>query len=256
MGNATGGNINIVGSDVSGANVALGAKNQVNIVSATDTAESHSTNKSSSGSIGISYGAQGFGVSASASKAKGNSDSVSATQVNSHISGTDSVTIVSGGDTSILGGVVTGGKVAANVGGDLNLQSRQDTEEFHARQESKGGGFSISQGGGSASFSASKGKADGSYANVTEQTAIRAGEGGFDITVKGNTDLDGAVISSTATADKNSLTTGTLSWNDVRNHSDFSATSVGISAGGAFGGPVGQSNSGPTSGKIPVASVR
>ncbi|ESJ26718.1 filamentous hemagglutinin [Cupriavidus sp. HPC(L)] len=248
-GNRTAGNINIVGSDVSATNVALGAKNEVNIVSATDTAESHSTNKSSSGSIGISYGAQGFGVSASASKAKGNSDSVSTTQVNSHISGTDSVAIVSGGDTNILGGVVTGGKVAANVGGDLNLQSRQDTEEVHARQESKGGGFSISQGGGSASFSASKGKADGSYANVTEQTAIRAGDGGFDITVKGNTDLDGAVISSTATADKNSLTTGTLSWNDVRNHSDFSATSFGLSAGGAFGGPVGQSKSGPTSGK-------
>ncbi|MBB2919324.1 filamentous hemagglutinin [Cupriavidus alkaliphilus] len=247
-GNQTAGNLNIVGSDVSAAKVALSAKRDVNIVSATDTEESHSTNKSSSASVGISYGAQGFGVSASASKAKGNSDSAGATQVNSHVTGSDTVTIASGNDTTILGGVVSGSKVSADVGGDLNLASRQDTQEMHARQQSMGGGFSISQGGGSASFSASKGKADGSYANVSEQSSIRAGHGGFDIQVKGNTDLKGGVIASTGGADKNRLTTGTLSWSDVQNRSDYRATSGGISAGGAFGSPVGQSNSGPTSG--------
>lgn len=249
QGNRTAGNLDIVGSDVSAANVALGARNDVNIVSATDAAASHSTNKSSSASVGVSMGAQGFGVSASASKAKGNSDSVGTTQVNSHVTGSESVTVVSGHDTNVLGGVISGGKVMADVGGNLNIASRQDTEEMHARQQSMGGGFSISQGDGSASLSASKGKADGSYASVTEQSGIRAGDGGFDITVKGNTDLTGAVIASTAKPDENRLTTGTLTWSDVQNHSDFSATSGGISAGGAVGNPLGQSNSGPTSGK-------
>ncbi len=247
-GNQTAGDLNVVGSDISAAKVGLTARNDVNIVSATDTEESHSTNKSSSASVGISYGTQGFGVSASGSKAKGNSDSVGATQVNSHVRGSDAVSIESGNDTNILGGVVSGGKVSADVGGDLNIASRQDTQEMHARQQSMGGGFSISQGGGSASFSASSGKADGSYANVSEQSGIRAGDGGFDITVKANTDLKGAVIASTATPEKNNLTTGTLTWSDVQNHSDFSATSGGIAAGGAFGSPVGQSNSGLTSG--------
>ncbi|MEN7530765.1 hemagglutinin repeat-containing protein [Cupriavidus sp. DL-D2] len=249
-GNKTTGNLDIIGSDISATKVGLGAKGDVNIVSATDTYESHSTNKSSSGTIGVSYGAQGFGVSASASASKGNSDTTGTTQVNSHITGSESVSILSGNDTNILGGVVSGGKVSADVGGNLNLASRQDTEESRARQQSVGGGLSFSQGGGvSGSFSASKGKSDGSYANVTEQTGILAGDGGFDIHVKGNTDLKGAIIASTATEDKNKLSTGTLSWSDIENKSDYSATSLGISGGFTFGPKVDDKKSGQTSGK-------
>nr|WP_318036295.1 hemagglutinin repeat-containing protein [Cupriavidus pampae] len=227
-----------------------GAKGDVNIVSATDTYENHTTNKSSSGSIGVSYGAQGWGVSVSGQMSKGNSDTVGTTQVNSHVTGSESVTIVSGNDTNILGGVVSGGKVSADIGGNLNLASRQDTEESHAEQKSAGGGLSISQGGGaSGSFSASKGKADSSYANVTEQSGILAGDGGFDINVKGNTDLKGAIIASTATEDRNQLTTGTLSWSDIENKSDYSSTSMGVTGGLTFGQKVEDKTSGPTSGK-------
>ena len=38
--------------------------------------------------------------------------------------------------------------------------------------------------------------------SVTEQSGIYAGDGGFDITVGGHTQLDGAVIASTGSADK------------------------------------------------------
>ncbi|CBJ49649.1 hemagglutinin repeat-containing protein [Ralstonia solanacearum] len=248
-GNKTAGDLNIVGSDVNAKQAALKAAHDVNIVSATDTDENHSRNESSSVSVGVSYGfgqgKGGFGVSASASKSKGNSDGTSATQVNSHVNGSESVSIASGNDANVQGGVVSGGKVIADVGGNLNLASRQDTSETHAKQDSMGGGFSISQGGGSASFSASRGRADGTYANVAEQSGIRAGDGGFDINVRGNTDLKGAVIASTATPDKNQLTTGTLTWSDVRNHSEYSADSMGVSMGGTFGG----TNSKPTSGQ-------
>ncbi|WP_231649627.1 hemagglutinin repeat-containing protein, partial [Ralstonia syzygii] len=248
-GNKTGGDLNIVGSDVNAKQAALKAAHDVNIVSATDTDENHSRNESSSASVGVSYGfgqgSAGFGVSASASKSKGNSDGTSATQVNSHVNGSESVSIASGNDTNVQGGVVSGGKVSAEVGGNLNLASRQDTAEMSAKQDSMGGGFSISQGGGSASFSASRGRADGTYANVAEQSGIRAGDGGFDINVKGNTDLKGAVIASTGTPDKNQLSTGTLTWSDVKNHSEYSADSMGVSMGGTFGG----TNSKPTSGQ-------
>ncbi|WP_307844523.1 hemagglutinin repeat-containing protein [Ralstonia syzygii] len=248
-GNKTGGDLNIVGSDVNAKQAALKAAHDVNIVSATDTDENHSRNESSSASVGVSYGfgqgSAGFGVSASASKSKGNSDGTSATQVNSHVNGSESVSIASGNDTNVQGGVVSGGKVSAEVGGNLNLASRQDTAEMSAKQDSMGGGFSISQGGGSASFSASRGRADGTYANVAEQSGIRAGDGGFDINVKGNTDLKGAVIASTGTPDKNQLTTGTLTWSDVRNHSEYSADSFGVSAGFTAGA----TNSKPTSGQ-------
>ncbi|WP_454711883.1 two-partner secretion domain-containing protein [Cupriavidus nantongensis] len=248
-GNQTAGNLNIIGSDVAANKVALGARNDINVVSATDTNESHSTSKSSSASVGISYGAQGFGVSASGSRAKGNADSTGATHVNSHVSGKESVAFVSGNDTNILGATVNGGKVVGDVGGNLNIASRQDTEEMRARQESMGGGFSISQGGGSASVSASKGKASGSYANVSEQSGIYAGDDGFDIRVEGNTDLKGAVIASAGGKDKNRLDTGTLSFSDIQNHSDYSATSFGVSAGITAGSQNEEKSSGPTSGK-------
>ena len=83
--------------------------------------------------------------------------------------------------------------------------------------------FSISQGGGSASFSAQNGHADSNYAGVNEQAGIMAGNGGFDVNVKGNTALTGAVISSTADASKNSLTTGTLTYSDIQNQSHYDA---------------------------------
>ncbi|WP_446718161.1 hemagglutinin repeat-containing protein [Cupriavidus sp. OTU4895] len=247
-GNKTAGNLNIVGSDVSATKVGLGAKGDVNIVSATDTYETHSTNKSSGGSIGVSYGAQGFGVSVSGQMSKGNSDTVGTTQVNSHVTGSESVTIVSGNDTNILGGVVSGGKVSADIGGNLNIASRQDTEVSHAEQKSMGGGLSISQGGAGGSFSASKGKADSNYANVTEQSGIRAGDDGFDLNVKGNTDLKGAIIASTADEDKNKLTTGTLTWSDIENKSDYSGTSMGLTGGLTFGQKVIDKKSGQTAG--------
>ncbi|MDN3370624.1 hemagglutinin repeat-containing protein, partial [Ralstonia pseudosolanacearum] len=126
---------------------------------------------------------------------------------------------------------VNGGKVVANVGGNLNLASQQDTTKASSHQQSMGGGFSISQGGGSASASFTTQNGHSDYKGVQEQTGIYAGTGGFDINVKGNTDLKGAVIASAATPDKNTLTTGTLSFSDIHNHAEYSASSFGLSGG-------------------------
>ncbi len=61
--------------------------------------------------------------------------------------------------------------------------------------------------------------------------------GGYDITVGKHTQLDGAVIVSTATADKNSLDTGTLGWSDIHNQADYKTEhqSVGFNSGGPIG---------------------
>jgi len=229
------GNVNIVGSDVNAKNVLLQANNQVNLRNSTDTDSTRSTNESKSASVGVSYGTGGFGVSASMSKAHGDANSDAQTQNNTHINASDTVTIVSGGDTNIVGANVNANKVLADIGGNLNIASVQDTSHSTSHQESTGGGFSISQGGGSASFSHSSGSASGSYAGVNEQSGIQAGAGGFDINVKGNTDLKGAVIASTATPDKNQLTTGTLTFSDIQNHSDYNASSSGFSLSGSLG---------------------
>ncbi|WJY13387.1 hypothetical protein PCO82_12395 [Pectobacteriaceae bacterium CE90] len=52
-----------------------------------------------------------------------------------------------------------------------------------------------------------------------------------------HTQLDGAVIGSTASADKNRLDTGTLGFNDIHNQAEFETSHVG--GGMSTGGPVG-----------------
>ncbi|WP_174434441.1 hemagglutinin repeat-containing protein [Burkholderia metallica] len=244
------GNVAIVGSNVNANDVILAAKNQVNIVNTTDTDSTRSTNESKSASVGVSVGTGGFGVSAAMSKANGDGNSDLATQNNSHVNAANNVTIISGGDTNIIGSNVKGNQVNADVGGNLNIVSVQDTLTSAAHQSSSGGGFSISQGGASASFSQSKGNASGSYAGVNEQAGIHAGDGGFNINVTGNTDLKGGLIASDADASKNSLTTGSLSFSDIQNQSHYDASSSGFSAGATTGdGGMNYSTHGSTSGK-------
>ncbi|WP_175817458.1 hemagglutinin repeat-containing protein, partial [Burkholderia diffusa] len=244
------GNVTIAGSNVNANDVILAAKNQVNIVDTTDTDSTRSTNESKSASVGVSVGTGGFGVSAAMSKANGDGNSDLAAQNNSHVNAANGVTIISGGDTNIIGSNVKGNQVNADVGGNLNIASVQDTMSSAAHQSSSGGGFSISQGGASASFSQSKGNASGSYAGVNEQAGIQAGDGGFNINVTGNTDLKGGLIASAADASKNSLTTGSLSYSDIQNQSHYDASSSGFSAGATTGdGGMNYSTHGSTSGK-------
>ncbi|SRZ46192.1 filamentous hemagglutinin family outer membrane protein [Escherichia coli] len=76
------------------------------------------------------------------------------------------------------------------------------------------------------------------YDSVQEQTGIFAGRGGFDVTTGQHTQLNGAVIASTATADKNRLDTGTLGFSDTENRADFKTEhqSAGLSTGGSVAG--------------------
>src|SRR5471032_529146 len=129
------------------------------------------------------------------------------------------------------------------------VQSLQDTAQSSAHQQSAGGSVSYSQyGGGSGSFSAQNQNGSSNYASVAEQTGISAGDGGFNIAVKGNTDLKGGIISSTASADQNSLTTGTLTFSDIQNHADYSASTKGISGAMTTGSQSVEKPTGPTSG--------
>jgi filamentous hemagglutinin len=229
------GNLTIQGSSVTAKDVMLEATNRVDLVNSTDRVGTRSTNESKSSSLGVSVGTGGVGVSAAMSRAHGDGNSDAATQNNTRIGASGTVKIVSGGDTNVVGANVSGKKIVADVGGNLNVASVQDTSQSTARQSSVGGGLSAGMSGGSANVSMQKGSASGSYAGVNEQSGIRAGDGGFDITVKGNTDLKGAYIASDATPDKNRLTTGTMSFDDMRNRSEYSASSAGLSAGGGIG---------------------
>ncbi len=234
---ATGSDLNIAGSNVSANDVLLAAKDRINVVNTTDTDSTRSFNSSNSASVGVSFGTNGFGISAAMSNAHGDANSDAAMQNASHITGANGVAISSGGDTNVIGSQIAGTRIAADIGGNLNVTSVQDTTVSAAHQSSVGGGFSISQGsGGGASISAQYGHADGDYAQVKEQAGIYAGDGGFDISVKSDTALTGAVISSVADESKNTLSTGTLTFSDIENHAHYSANSIGVSTGLAGSG--------------------
>ncbi len=76
------------------------------------------------------------------------------------------------------------------------------------------------------------------WQSVAEQTGIFAGKGGVDVTVGEHTQLNGAVIASTADASLNKLDTGTLGFGDIENHADYKVEhqSAGMSTGGGIGG--------------------
>ncbi len=135
------------------------------------------------------------------------------------------------------GAVVAANTVNADVGNNLNIESRQDTSTYKSSSQNIGG--SVTAGAGfSASASYAQAKAKSDHQSVNEQSGIKSKDGGFNIKVANNTDLKGAVIESSdkaITDNKNSLTTGTITTSDINNKAEYSASSmsVGISGGGS-----------------------
>lgn len=116
-----------------------------------------------------------------------------------------------------------------HAGGNLNIESQQDSQKYDEKYTSGGLNVNINYATGvGISGGASNGTTKSDYNSVTDQSGIYAGEGGFNITVDKNTDLKGGVIDSDATPDKNKLTTGTLTWEDVDNKAEYSSKDVGI----------------------------
>lgn len=227
---ATEKDINIKGSDISGEDVSFAAKGDVNITSAKNTNTSSSDSKASSGSIGVSINTSGISdINAGYSKYKGEVKENGTTHTNSTVTANDKLTVESGKDTNISGSKVSGGSVEMHAGGNLNIESQQDSQKYDEKYTSGGLNVNINYATGAGiSGGASSGTTKSDYNSVTDQSGIYAGEGGFNITVDKNTDLKGGVIDSDATPDKNKLTTGTLTWEDVDNKAEYSSKDVGI----------------------------
>ena len=124
--------------------------------------------------------------------------------------------------------------VTGNVGGDLNIASKQDSNSYEEKNTSAGFGIGISVNGKDVPNKtgvfggASKSEIDSKYNSVTEQSGIYAGKEGFDIRVENNTDLKGGIITSEAEADKNKISTGTLTFEDIKNKAEYEAGSIGV----------------------------
>ncbi|HFP9232204.1 TPA: hemagglutinin repeat-containing protein [Raoultella planticola] len=238
------GDLNAVGSQLKAGNdMALSASRDINLVSAENTSLLEGKNDSHGGTVGVGIGVGsggwGISVSASANKGKGSESGNGTTHSETTVDAGNRLSLNSGCDITLTGAQVSGDKVVMDVGRNLTLTSEQDSDRYDSKQQnaSAGGSFTFGSMSGSASVNLSKDKIHSNYDSVVEQTGIFAGKGGYDITVGEHTQLNGAVIGSTATADKNRLDTGTLGWGDIDNRADFKTEhqSVGFSSGGSIG---------------------
>ncbi|HEA8831783.1 TPA: hemagglutinin repeat-containing protein [Escherichia coli] len=238
------GDIVIAGSQLkAGGNTSLDAANDILLSGAANTQKTTGRNSSSGGGVGVSIGAGGNGagisVFASVNAAKGSEKGNGTEWTETTTDSGKTVTINSGRDTVLNGAQVNGNRIIADVGHDLLISSQQDTSKYDSKQTSvaAGGSFTFGSMTGSGYIAASRDKMKSRFDSVAEQTGMFAGDGGFDITVGRHTQLDGAVIASTATPDKNHLDTGTLGFSDLHNEADYKVSHSGISlsGGGSFG---------------------
>ncbi len=243
--NAQSGDITITGSQLkAGKDLSLDAARDITLQSAQNSESTVGKNSSKGGNVGVGIGAGagGYGISVSAgvNAGKGHENGNGLTHTETTLDAGSNLKVTSGRDTTLTGAQASGEKVTVDVGRDLTLQSQQDSDRYDARQQnaSAGGSFTFGSMTGSANVSASKDKLHSNLDSVKEQSGLFAGKGGYDVTVKEHTQLDGAVIASQADKEKNRLDTGTLGWTDIHNQADYSATH----SGGSFstGGPVGK----------------
>ncbi|EJN3762105.1 hemagglutinin repeat-containing protein, partial [Escherichia coli] len=239
------GDLTIQGSQIkAGNNVLLQANRDVNLVSAENTSKLEGKNTSSGGSVGVGVGVGsggwGISVSASANQGKGSEKGNGTTHTETTVDAGNRLTIISGRDTTLTGAQAGGETVKVDAGRHLTLTSEQDSDRYDSKQQnaSAGGSFTFGSMSGSASVNLSRDKMHSNHDSVQEQTGIFAGRGGFDVTTGQHTQLNGAVIASTATADKNRLDTGTLGFSDTENRADFKTEhqSAGLSTGGSVAG--------------------
>jgi filamentous hemagglutinin len=214
--------VNLTGTKINAKDITIQAMGDINLNAAQNQQQIASSSKSSSWGVGVELGTGLFGnIQKGSSKENGNTT----TNSGSSITASDTATLVSGNDTNIIGSKVTGEKVVAEIGGDLNIASLQDIDNYSAKSTNSGISAGIGQG---VMGSYSNGKTNSNYQSVTEQAGIYAGKDGFDIEVGKNTDLKGAVIASDATPDKNKLSTDTLTYSDIENKAEYSASSIGV----------------------------
>ena len=161
----------------------------------------------------------------------------------------DTLAMESGKDIDIKGSKAGGKKVEVKTGNNLSIESLQDSHTYHSSDKESGihlrRDITARPDTGEKKmdnpyFSIGKktDTTDSTYISVTKQAGIYAGKEGYDIQVKNNTRLKGAVIDSQAEKEKNRITTGTLTWENIDNKAEYKTGGHGISYNTGAGIPL------------------
>lgn len=231
--------IGMKGSQAMGDTISMKAGENISLDAAENRSTSATKQSSKSSQAGMTFAPTGNSFYANVSKGQGNETEETLTHTSSQVIARKDLTTESGKDTTLRGSNVYGDKVTMKVGGNLTIESVQDKDNYTSHNESKGMGLSTgtskaTAGHGGLSVGTSKGTTDSTYESVTNQAGITAGSQGYDISVKDNTHIKGSVIDSNASTDKNTLTTGTLTWEDAENKAGYKATADGRNYGASW----------------------
>ena len=239
--------IEMKGSQIIGNNVSMNAGENITLNAAENRSTSDTKQSSKSSQAGMSFAPTGNSFYANASKGQGNETEGIFTHTSSQVIARKNLTTESGKDTTLRGSNAYGDKVTIKAGGNLAIESVQDKDSYTSHNESKGMGLSIgsmkkttdnnkmkSSLKGGLAVGTSKSNIDSTYESVTNQAGITAGSQGYDVSVKDTTHLKGGLIDSHASQDKNTLTTGTLVWEDIENKADYKATASGRNYGASW----------------------
>ena len=240
-------NIAVKGSQITGENVTLQGGKDISLTAAENRKTTEGNSRSKGAGITASFGIGGLqNVGISAGKSKGNMEEEIMTHTGSTVTAKETLAMESGKDLNITGSKAGGKKVEVKTGNNLSIESLQDSHTYHSRDKESGihlqRDITARPDTGKKKmddpyFSIGKktDTTDSTYISVTKQAGIYAGKEGYDIQVKNNTRLKGAVIDSQAEKEKNRITTGTLTWENIENKAEYKTGGHGISYNGKIG---------------------
>ena len=224
--------LRIEGSDVQGKDITLDSANSIYVKGKETASKMTQSMKQKQGSLGISYDVlqhRFSDISVNASGSKGNIAGTDIVHDPSNITARNTLGVNTKQDVHIKDGVLKGETIQANIGGNLEIHSVQDTHDYTDHTSSGGMGLSLSKKGAFKSLQSSLQRTDidSKYTSVIHQSGLYAGSTGFNISVGNTTTLEGALLSSRT--DTNALKTKYLVMKDMENRAKYTYGSKGVS---------------------------
>ena len=219
-------------SDVQGKDITLDSANSIYVKGKETTSEMTQSMKQKQGSLGISYDVLQHRFSDISVNASGSKGSIAGTDIvhaPTKITASNTLGVSTKQDLNIKDGVFKGEAIQANIGGNLEIHSVQDTHDYTDHTTSGGMGLSLSKKGAFKSLQSSLQRTDidSKYTSVIHQSGLYAGSTGFNISVGNTTTLEGALLASRT--DTNTLKTKYLVMKDMKNRAKYTYGSKGVS---------------------------
>ena len=224
--------LRIEGSDVQGKDITLDSANSIYVKGKETTSKMTQSMKQKQASLGVSYDLLQHRFSDISVNASGSNGNIAGTDIvhdPSNITATNTLGVNTKQDLNIKDGVFRGDAIEANVGGNLEIHSVQDTHDYTDHTTSGGLGLSLSKKGtfNSLQSSVQRTDIDSKYTSVIHQSGLYAGHTGFNISVGNTTTLEGALLASRT--DMNTLKTKQLVMKDMENKAKYTYGSKGVS---------------------------